>query len=114
MKGKPDNLERVRHMLKAIDNIECFTDDMDFVAFMANEMAQYAVIKNFEILGEAAYQLPKTLKEKHPDIEWSKIEGMRHILVHDYYRINGELLWNTKAERLPNLRIQLEKLLEKK
>jgi uncharacterized protein with HEPN domain len=111
MKGKPDDLERVRHMLEAIDKIERFTDDMDYAAFLANEMAQYAVIKNFEILGEAAYQLSRVLKEKYPDIEWSKIEGMRHILVHEYYRINSELLWNTKEERLTDLRIQMEELL---
>jgi uncharacterized protein with HEPN domain len=112
MNGKPGNLERIRHMLDAIDKIEQFTGDMDYVGFAENEMAQYAVIKNFEILGEAAYQVTKELKEKHEQIEWRKIEGMRHILVHDYYRINSELLWNTKEEKLHDLRIDLEDLLE--
>ena len=111
MKGKPDDLERIRHMIEAIERIEQFTEDMDRVSFMQNEMAQYAVIKNFEILGEAAYQISKELKEKHFDIEWSKIEGMRPILVHDYYRVNSELLWNTKEEKLNALRIRLEEVL---
>jgi uncharacterized protein with HEPN domain len=86
---------------------------MDFVAFQKNEMAQFAVIKNFEIIGEAAYHISKELKAKYLEIEWSKIEGMRHVLVHDYYRVNSELIWNTKEEKLGDLRVRLEIILEK-
>ncbi len=113
MKGKPDDFERIMHMVEAIDRIEQFTEDMNYATFMDNEMAQYAVIKNFEILGEAAYQISKALKEKYFEAEWDKIEGMRHILVHDYYRINSQILWNTKEEKLKDLRGQLREILER-
>ncbi|MCB9081747.1 MAG: DUF86 domain-containing protein [Lewinellaceae bacterium] len=107
MKRKSVDIERIQHMIDAILKIDKFTEDMDFAAFLVNEMAQYAVIKNFEIIGEAAYQISPDLKERYSQVEWRKIEGMRHILVHDYYRINAELLWNTKEEKLNDLNIQL-------
>lgn len=113
MKGRPDDLERLRHMVEAIDRIDEFTEKMDLAAFQENEMAQFAVIKNFEIIGEAVYHISKELKEKYAKIEWRKIEGMRHVLVHDYYRVNNALLWNTKEEKLVDLRIQVEEILEK-
>ncbi len=73
-------------------------------------MVQDAVIKNFEILGEAAYHISDELKEKYDTIEWKKIEGLRHVLVHDYYQINPEILWNTKDEHLLGLLSDLEHL----
>lgn len=101
-------------MIDAIGKIQQFTEDMDLPTFLQHEMAQFAVIKSFEILGEAAYYLSKAFKEKHPYLEWKKIEGLRHILVHDYYRINSELLWNTKENKLPELLEQLNRILEEK
>jgi uncharacterized protein with HEPN domain len=75
-------------------------------------MVQDAVIKNFEIIGEAAYHVSKDLKSKYNNIQWKVIEGLRHILVHDYYRINPEILWNTKNEHLTSLQADLIDLLE--
>ena len=112
MRSKPGDIERIRHMIEAIDRIEAFTEGMSLAAFMEEEVVQYAVIKNFEIIGEASYHLSKELKESHEQVEWRKIEGLRHILVHDYYKINSELLWNTKEEKLVDLKIELEGILE--
>jgi len=114
MKRKPDDLERIQHMVDAIDKIDQFTADMDYKAFFQNEMAQFAVIKNLEIIGEAAYQISKEFKEIHRNVDWTRIEGMRHVLVHDYYRINVELIWNTKEEKLVDLKIQLEEMLDER
>jgi len=99
-------------MIEAIDRIDRFTEDMDLTAFAENEGIQYGVIKNFEIIGEAAYHLSKELKKQYSDMEWRKMEGMRHFLVHEYYRINHELLWNTKEDKLPDLRSKLMDILE--
>lgn len=112
MKRKPNDLERIQHMIDAIDKIDQFTAEMDYKAFFNNEMAQFAVIKNLEIIGEAAYQISRAFKDAHDKVDWTKIEGMCHVLVHDYYRINVELIWNTKEEKLVDLKIQLEEMLE--
>ena len=75
-------------------------------------MVQDAVMKNFEVIGEAAYHISKELKEKYKNIEWKGIEGLRHVLVHDYYKVNPEILWNTKDEDLSDLNINLEELID--
>ncbi len=113
MKEKLAKEERLTHILEAIDRIFRFVEDLDFEAFLKNEMAQYAVIKNFEIIGEAAYQLPKEYREENEEIEWRKIMGLRHVLVHDYYKINKEIVWNTIHEKLLELRAAIIQLIER-
>ncbi len=113
MAAKPVDLERIEHMINAIDKIFAYTSDMAYEKFLYNEMVQDAVIKNFEVIGEAAQHVSTELKEKYGHIEWKKIQGLRHILVHDYYKINPEILWNTKDAYLHDLLINLEILMQK-
>lgn len=112
MSEKPDDRERLAHIIEAIDRIKKFTDGMTYEEFAENEMAQFAVIKNFEIIGEAAYHLSDELKKGNPDIEWRKIQAFRHILVHDYYRINLEMVWKAKEQKIDDLRRRVEHLLK--
>ena len=98
-------------MRVAVSKIFRYTDQMGYDDFASQEMVQDAVIKNFEILGEAAYHLSKPLQQKYPDIAWRKIAGLRHILVHDYYRVNPQILWNTKEKDLPQLVVELDAIL---
>ena len=60
---------------------------------MADTLRYYGIVKNIEIIGEAAYMLTNEFKNTHPDTEWSKIAGMRHFLVHDYYNIDPDEIW---------------------
>lgn len=113
MPAKPTDLERVEHMIKSINKIFSYTKDFSYDDFLNNELVQDAVVKNFEVLGEAAYQITTALKDKYDSIEWKQIQGLRHVLVHDYYMVNPEILWNTKDEHLPDLLIALEDLLGK-
>lgn len=113
MSAKPVNKERLEHIIEAIDRIFRFTDKMTFESFTKNEMAQFAIIKNFEIIGEAAYQIDNELKESNPEIEWRKIAAFRHILVHDYYKINMEIVWNAKQNKLEDLKLQIEEILDR-
>lgn len=73
-------------------------------------MLFYAVVKNIEIIGEAAYKLTHEFTEMHPEIPWKQIIRMRHILVHGYYQINAEQLYNVYTEDLPYLFGRLNKL----
>ena len=108
MPTKPTDRERLAHMMRGIEKIFAYTEDMTLDTFLASELVQDAVIKNFEVIGEAAYHISSELKEAHPDIEWRKIQGLRHVLVHDYYQINPEILWNTKEQYLSDLLYRLE------
>lgn len=106
MPVKPNDFERINHMISSINKIFSYTEDLSYEDFYKNELIQDAGIKNFEVIGEAAYHINAELKEKYDNIEWKKIQGLRHVLVHDYYKINPEILWNTKNEYLQDLLIE--------
>ncbi len=112
MRAKPTDLERLEHMANSIKKIFSYTEDLDYEGFHSNELIQDAVIKNFEVIGEAAYHITAELKEKHTHVEWKKIQGLRHILVHDYYKVNPEILWNTKDKYLHDLSLDIEAIIE--
>jgi len=102
MKDRRD-IDRLKDIKKAILKIEKYTENLFFDEFEHNEMIQDAVFKNLEIIGEAAYKVTKRTKAAHQEIDWRKIEALRHKLVHDYYEIDLEIVWNTKEKRLPEL-----------
>ncbi len=71
-----------------------------------------AVVRNLEIIGEAAKRIPANVKEKYPDIEWKKIAGLRDILVHEYFGIDLEVLWDIIENKLPVLKQEIERALK--
>ena len=73
---------------------------------------RFAIIKNLEIIGEAAYLISKDFKNKNNSIEWNDIIGMRHILIHGYYQIKDEIIWATIETELMPLKSKLQKLIE--
>lgn len=105
-------MERLRHMVEAIDRINKFIGQMSYQEFLNDEMAQFAIIKNFEIIGEAAYYVAKETKKEHPEIEWRKIEAFRHKLVHDYYEIDLDIVWKSKENKINGLKEQLTQILK--
>lgn len=112
-KVPPGRRARLEHISKAISDIFRFTDDMDVNRFMQDERTQLAVIKLFEIIGEATYHIDKSFKRQHTHIEWKKMEGLRHILVHEYYRIEPDILWYTKEVFLSDLQFKVDALIKK-
>ena len=73
----------------------------------------FAVVKNVEIIGEAAYKLTLDFKESNPVVDWQVVVNMRHVLVHGYYNIDPQVLWDTVNNDLPTFRIQIQSLMEK-
>jgi uncharacterized protein with HEPN domain len=112
MREKPKDNERLLHMLEAIDNIYEFVNGKTFEVYKKDKILRFAIIKNLEIIGEAAYLLTKDFKNNHDSIEWGDIIGMRHILVHGYYQIKDEIIWATIETELEPLKAKLLKLLE--
>ncbi len=111
MREKPRDSDRLLHMIEAIDNIFEFVNEKSFDVFKADKILRFAVIKNLEIVGEAAFLISKDFKTKHDVIHWSDIVGMRHILVHGYYQIRDEIIWATIETELKTLKEELVKLL---
>ena len=95
---------RVEDILEAIGRIEEYTASADFQNWQQNQMAVDAVIRNLEVIGEAASQIPMEIQEKFPEIPWIKMRGIRNILIHEYFGVDLEVVWNTVKEDLPGLK----------
>lgn len=100
----------LEHILEAIQRVAAYSRG-GWEAFSANQMAQDAVIRNFEIIGEAAKRLGEATKAKHPEIPWRDIAGFRDVLIHDYMGVKLRLVWNVIEQNLPDLRCAVEDLL---
>lgn len=112
MREKPRDYERLLHIIEAIDNIFEFVENKSFEMYRNDKILQFAVIKNLEIIGEAAYLLTKDFKAKNSNIEWKEMIGMRHILVHGYYQIKDEIIWATIETELKLLRENISALVQ--
>ena len=99
---------RLQHMVQAIDKVFRFTADADYEQLRGDSVVYYAVVYNIQVVGEAAYKLTNEFRAAHPEVEWRLMEGMRHILVHDYYQVKEKELWNVVQKDLPLLRPQIE------
>lgn len=109
---KLENKERLIHILEAIDEIFFFTKDINLEEFLEDRKTKLAIEKLFEIIGEAAYKIDKEFKDSYPNIEWTAMETTRHILVHNYYEVSSEILWNAKELYLNNLKKSIKEIIE--
>ena len=107
MREKPKDKGRLLHILEAINNLVEFTDGITFETYQSNKILRFAVIKNLEIIGEAAYLLTKKFTSDHPETEWESVIYMRHVLVHGYYQIKDEIVWATIQTDLQPLKNQI-------
>lgn len=104
--------EYLADMREAIVRIQGYTSAITYGQFLADSKTQDAVIRNIEILGEAAKHLPTTLTSTHQDIAWKSIAGMRDKLVHDYFGVNVDILWDVLTTKLPVLLKQIDDIVQ--
>ena len=102
---------RLEHILIAIGNVQKFLEGKTFEDLCQDKILFYAVVKNIEIVGEAANNLTKEMQVQHPEVQWKDVISMCHVLVHDYYSIDARTAWQTAQENLPQLKEQIEKIL---
>jgi uncharacterized protein with HEPN domain len=100
----------IEDMLAAIRKIERYTAGMDEELFRQDEKTVDAVVRNLEILGEATRQLPEDFAARHPDVSWRQIAGLRNRIVHDYFGLDLEMIWELTRRDLPQLQALLERL----
>ena len=96
------------HVNDAIKKIETYVRGLSFTAFEKNLLVQDGVIREFEVIGEAAKHLSDAFKLKHPEIPWREVTDMRNKLVHEYFDVDTELVWTTIAQDLPKLKRAVE------
>ena len=87
-------------ILKAFEAVESFVEGQSFEDFKKDDKTSSAVIRKFEIIGEAAKQVPESVKQKYPAVPWKEMAGMRDKLIHFYFGVNYELLWQTIRNRI--------------
>ena len=102
----------LRHILGAISDIETFMEGVSKEEFFENKEKQYAVLRALEIIGEATKNLSKELKENYPKIPWKDIAGMRDKLIHKYFGVDLELVWETIKRDLPQFKDQISGVLK--
>jgi len=102
----------LKDILGAMEAIERFVEGMDFETFEDDDMRVSAVIRKFEIIGEASKSVPESIKQKYTSIPWSDMAGMRDRLIHFYFGIKYDLVWNTIKQDVPEVKPLIREILE--
>ncbi|OGR17918.1 MAG: hypothetical protein A2X81_02210 [Desulfobacterales bacterium GWB2_56_26] len=97
-------------ILTSIVEIEEFLQGMTYATFASDKKTVNAVIRSLEVLGEATKHIPASFRKKHPDIPWSRMAGMRDVLIHDYMGVDLMTVWKVAQERLPEIKPLIEGL----
>ena len=108
-----DDLIRIRHMLDSAREAISFAQNKTRIDLETNRMLVLSIIKSIEIIGEAAAKVTKESREKYPEIPWSTIVAMRNRLIHVYFDIDLDRVWDTISDDLPPLIIMLEEIVSK-
>ncbi|ODS38704.1 MAG: hypothetical protein A7316_07395 [Candidatus Altiarchaeales archaeon WOR_SM1_86-2] len=97
----------IKDILESIEKIEGYIEDVSFDEFVGDGLRQDAVLRNLEIIGEAVKRIPDDVRSKNPDIEWKKIAGLRDILIHAYFGVDMEIVWDVVKNKNPTLKIKI-------
>jgi len=109
---RKDPVIYLNHIQDCIVKIITYTDGLDEQGFLNSTIVQDAVVRNFEIIGEATKQLDSEFREKYPAIEWKKLAGMRDKLIHDYIGVDLWIVWDTAANYIPALQLLIDTIIK--
>ncbi|MGE0085771.1 MAG: DUF86 domain-containing protein [Desulfococcaceae bacterium] len=109
---KRDTMLFLKDIVKASEHIKKFVEGLTFYDFLRDEKTSSAVIRKFEIIGEAAKNIPEFIRIRYPDILWKDISGMRNRLIHGYFGIDYFIVWNTIESDIPNILSSVSKIID--
>jgi len=107
----PSGAEYLRHILDEAAFISNAVGTITREAFIADETRKRAVVRSLEIIGEAAKQVPAPIRTSHPQIEWRAMAGIRDKLIHDYFGVDYDIVWDVATRKVPELRAEIVKIL---
>ena len=102
----------VRHMVVEADYLLAQRAGLTFESFLVNETLRRAFVRSLEVIGEAAKKVPNEFRAQHSTVEWRAMAGMRDRLIHDYFGVDYELVWDVVQNRIPELAAQLASILD--
>ena len=111
MKPKRQYADYLSDILDSVQKARRFLKGVKFDAFAANDEKVFAVMQALEIIGEAVKNLPRSIRERYPEVSWRDVARMRDKLIHQYFRVNVRLLWETVRKDLPSLQMTVERML---
>lgn len=111
--SKRDIILLLDDMQQSANKIKRYTENLDFDSFMSDEKTIDAVVRNFEIIGEAANRIDPNFRDSNPEIEWKRIRGFRNRIVHDYFGIDYEIVWTIIESYLDELIDWLDTIIDR-
>ena len=108
---KPDESIFLLHIRDAFNKIESYLEGVDEAIFKSDTLIQDGVIRQLEIVGEAAKHVSSDTRDRYPNIPWQRMAGMRDKLIHGYFGVDIEKVWLTARDDLPELQIEIQKIL---
>ena len=109
---KREYLDYIQDILEAINDIENFIKGADFNGFVRDRKTINAVVRSLEVIGEAAKKIPKDIRDKHNEIPWKKMAGMRDKLIHEYFGVDAEMVWKVAKDEIPPLKPLIQQIFE--
>ena len=107
-------LFRLEDILDSLERIQQYIQDINLQEFKSDQRTIDAVVRNLEVIGEAARYIPESIVEEYPDVPWKYMRDMRNVLIHEYFGIHTEIIWQTITHDLPLLKTQLKKIIRDK
>ena len=104
--------EFLHHILDEAEYLLKHSENIDLEEFLEDETLKRAFVRSLEIIGEAVKKLPDDFKNKHTDIEWKKIAGMRDKLIHKYFGVDHYIVWDIVKNHIPELKKKIEEILK--
>lgn len=108
---KRSHLLFLKDILESMEKIESYISGMDYEKFEGNKMVFDAVLRNLEVIGEAAKNVPADVRKKHSDIPWKRIVGLRNVTIHEYFGVDSSIIWEIIKKNLPDTREKIRRII---